>query len=678
MSEENTTTTKSKSSLKPTSKPFTFNPGASSFIPGGSFTTPPPPPAPAPETSSTSEEIVDSLSNLRVESNNSSTTTANDNNVEKGKEEKEIEEEDFEDDDENDPLYQCVLKLAKGDKSKAEEMLLDDTLHLKYPEVKAIMESESNFDKEEGLIELQEVPVKFGVTSSSTNHSSSKEKQKDFENTKSKGKGEEQENEEEEEGVSSSTDMVFSEEELGEEDPREHLNLVFMGHVDAGKSTMSGQILYLTGQVDKRTIERFEREAKAKNRESWFLAFIMDVNEEEREKGKTVEVGRAQFDTEKKRYTIMDAPGHKSYVPNMITGAAQADVGILVISARKGEFETGFERGGQTQEHAVLAKTLGVKHLVVVVNKMDDPTVNWSKERFDECTTKLKPFLKACGYAPRKDVKFLPVSAFKGSNILEAVDSNTCPWWSGYCSQGENNTKEMTLIDCLDNLQMSEWRKPDGPLRIPVLDRYHERGTIVLGKVESGTLVVGRKVTVMPNKGIFRVGGIWIGDSETVVKSAKPGENSRVKLDNCGPEQIAKGSVISNIEDPARISSKFDIQIAILDMPEKRNIISAGFTCILHAHCIEEECVITDIISLSARDGTVKKKPRFVRVKEQCVVRIQVRKKICGEPFDTTPSLGRVTLRDEGKTLAIGKIVKVIGGKKKTKKENKETSVSYI
>ena len=164
--------------------------------------------------------------------------------------------------------------------------------------------------------------------------------------------------------------------EVQEEDPREHLNVVFIGHVDAGKSTLSGNILYLTGYVDKRTIEKYEREAKQRNRESWFLAFIMDTNEEERAKGKTVEVGRAPFETEAKRYTILDAPGHKNYVPHMISGAAQADVGILVISARRGEFETGFERGGQTREHAMLCKTLGVRFLIVVINKMDDPTVS--------------------------------------------------------------------------------------------------------------------------------------------------------------------------------------------------------------------------------------------------------------------------------------------------------------
>ena len=162
---------------------------------------------------------------------------------------------------------------------------------------------------------------------------------------------------------------------------KEHVNVVFIGHVDAGKSTIGGQMMYLTGMVDKRTLEKYEREAKEKNRETWYLSWCMDTNLEEREKGKTVEVGRGFFETEKKHFTILDAPGHKSFVPNMIGGASQADLAVLVISARKGEFETGFERGGQTREHAMLVKTAGVKHMVVLVNKMDDPTVQWDIER---------------------------------------------------------------------------------------------------------------------------------------------------------------------------------------------------------------------------------------------------------------------------------------------------------
>lgn len=182
---------------------------------------------------------------------------------------------------------------------------------------------------------------------------------------------------------------------------KEHVNVIFLGHVDAGKSTLGGSILYATGMVDERTMDKYKRDAKEAGRETWYLSWALDLTKEERSKGKTVEVGRGFFETEKRRYSILDAPGHKTYVPNMIGGASQADVGCLVISARKGEYETGFEKGGQTREHAVLAKTQGVNKLVVVVNKMDDPTVEWSEERFKECTSKLAVFLKGVGYNPK-------------------------------------------------------------------------------------------------------------------------------------------------------------------------------------------------------------------------------------------------------------------------------------
>ena len=209
---------------------------------------------------------------------------------------------------------------------------------------------------------------------------------------------------------------------------KEHLNIVFIGHVDAGKSTFGGNLLYITGMVDKRTMEKYEKDAKDAGRESWYLSWALDSTPQERSKGKTVEVGRAYFETELRRYTILDAPGHKTYVPSMISGAAQADVAILVISARKGEFETGFEKGGQTREHIMLVKTAGISKLVVVINKMDEPTVKWDKGRYDEIKDKLTPFIKASGYNPKTDVTFIPVSAFTGDNLKER--KNTAAWWT--------------------------------------------------------------------------------------------------------------------------------------------------------------------------------------------------------------------------------------------------------
>ena len=241
---------------------------------------------------------------------------------------------------------------------------------------------------------------------------------------------------------------------------KEPINVIFCGHVDAGKSTIGGQIMFLNGMVDKRTLEKYEREAKEKNRESWYLSWALDTNLEEREKGKTVEVGRAFFETEKKHFIILDAPGHKGFVPNMIGGASQADIAVLVISARKGEFETGFERGGQTREHAMLVKTAGVKYLIVLVNKMDDSTVNWDKSRYEEIKEKLSPYLKKCGFQPGKDTTFMPCSGYTGAFIKEPASKSTCSWYSGPC-----------FIDYLDSLPTIN-RTVNGPIRMPLIDKY--------------------------------------------------------------------------------------------------------------------------------------------------------------------------------------------------------------
>lgn len=190
---------------------------------------------------------------------------------------------------------------------------------------------------------------------------------------------------------------------------------------------MGGNILFLTGMVDKRTMEKYEKEAKDAGRESWFLSWALDSTPLERTKGKTVEVGRGYFETDARRYTILDAPGHKTYVPNMISGAAQADVAVLVISARKGEFETGFEKGGQTREHIILVKTAGISKLVIVINKMDEPTVNWDKGRYDEIISKLSPAIKP--HYGKNDVYWIPVSAQTGQNLKDRVSKSVANWW---------------------------------------------------------------------------------------------------------------------------------------------------------------------------------------------------------------------------------------------------------
>ncbi|CAO2834420.1 unnamed protein product [Amaranthus hypochondriacus] len=424
---------------------------------------------------------------------------------------------------------------------------------------------------------------------------------------------------------------------------KRHLNVVSIGHVDAGKSTIGGQILFLSGQVDDRTIQKYEKEAKDKARDSWYMAYIMDTNEEERSKGITVEVGRAHFETETTRFTILDAPGHKSYVPNMISGASQADIGILVISARKGEFETGYEKGGQTREHVLLAKTLGVSKLIVVVNKMDEPTVGWSKERYDEIESKMIPFLKSSGYNVKKDVQFLPISGLVGSNLKTRVDKSVCPWWDGPC-----------LFEVLDAVEVPA-RDPSGPFRMPIIDKFKDMGTVVMGKVESGCIRDGDSLIVMPNKVNVKVVAIYVDEEK--VKRAEPGENLRVRLSGIEEEDILSGFVLSSVSKPISAVNEFVAQLQILELLDNA-IFTAGYKAVLHVHSVVEECEIVELLQQidTKTRKPMKKKILFVKSNSIVVCRVQVNNMICVEKFSDFPQLGRFTLRTEGKTVAVGKI----------------------
>lgn len=426
---------------------------------------------------------------------------------------------------------------------------------------------------------------------------------------------------------------------------KEHVNVVFIGHVDAGKSTIGGQIMSLTGMVDKRTLEKYEREAREKSRESWYLSWALDTNQEERDKGKTVEVGRAYFETEKKHFTILDAPGHKSFVPNMIGGAAQADLAVLVISARKGEFETGFDRGGQTREHAMLAKTAGVKHLVVLVNKMDDPTVNWDVERYNECKDKILPYLKKLGFNPTKDLTFMPCSGITGMGIKEQISESVCPWYRGPAF--------IPFIDELPSLN----RKTDGPFIMPIVDKYKDMGTVLMGKVESGMAKKGINLLVMPNRTQVSVDQLWSDDEE--VTAVGPGENVKIKVKGIEEEDVSPGFVLCDASNPIKTGKIFDAQVVIL---EHKSIICAGYSAVMHIHCAAEEITVKALICLVDKKTGEKSKtrPRFVKQDQVAIMRIECSGLICLEQFKLFPQMGRFTLRDENKTIAIGKVLKVI------------------
>ncbi|ORZ24169.1 P-loop containing nucleoside triphosphate hydrolase protein [Absidia repens] len=419
---------------------------------------------------------------------------------------------------------------------------------------------------------------------------------------------------------------------------KEHLNVVFMGHVDAGKSTMGGNILFLTGMIDKRTMEKYEKEAKDAGRESWYLSFALDTGVEERAKGKTVECGRAFFETDKRRYTILDAPGHKNYVPSMITGASQADVGVMVISARKGEFETGFERGGQTREHTMLAKTSGIVKMVIAINKMDDPTVI-----FDEIIGKLTPFLKQTGFNPKTEVYFMPVSGYTGANIKDR--SSACSWYNG-----------PSLLEYLDDLKTLD-RKFNAPLMMPIAETYKDMGTIIVGKIESGHIKKNQAVLLMPNKRVTEISTIYNESEE--VEQAMCGDNVKIRIKGVEEDEVSPGFVLCTKKKPVKTATKFHAQLAIL---EHKNIICAGYTAVLHVHAAAEEVTLGALLHLVDKKTNRKSKrpPQFVKQGQKVIARIETSGPLCVETFDDYPQLGRFTLRDEGKTVAIGKIIKVL------------------
>ncbi|KAI5948724.1 SUP35 [Candida theae] len=426
---------------------------------------------------------------------------------------------------------------------------------------------------------------------------------------------------------------------------KDHVSIIFMGHVDAGKSTMGGNILYLTGSVDKRTVEKYEREAKDAGRQGWYLSWVMDTNKEERNDGKTIEVGKAYFETDKRRYTILDAPGHKMYVSEMIGGASQADVGILVISARKGEYETGFEKGGQTREHALLAKTQGVNKIVVVVNKMDDPTVNWSQERYNECTTKLGVFLKGIGYN-KDDIIFMPVSGYTGAGLKDRVPSKDCPWYTG-----------PSLLEFLDNMSTVH-RKINGPFMLPISGKMKDMGTVVEGKIESGHIRKGGSLLMMPNKTPIEVITIY-NETEQECDTAFSGEQVRLKIKGVEEEDLQPGYVLTSPKNPVKTVTKFEAQIAIVEL---KSILSNGFSCVMHLHTAIEEVTFVEL-KHKLEKGTnrkSKKPPAFAKKGMKIIAVLECNELVCAETYNDYPQLGRFTLRDQGTTIAIGKITKLL------------------
>jgi elongation factor 1-alpha len=422
-----------------------------------------------------------------------------------------------------------------------------------------------------------------------------------------------------------------------------HLNLVIIGHVDHGKSTMVGHILYRLGYIDPKQMAELEEEAKKKGKESFKYAWLLDRLKEERERGVTIDLSFMKFETKKYYFTIIDAPGHRDFVKNMITGASQADAAVLVVSARKGEFEAGMSPEGQTREHVILAKTMGIEQLIVAVNKMDATEPPYSQERYKQIVDVLSKFLKGLGYDSSK-IPFIPISAWYGDNLIER--SPKMPWYTG-----------KTVVEAFDDLQVPP--KPvDKPLRIPVQAVYSISGvgTVPVGRVETGVLKKGDKVVFMPPAVVGEVRSIEM--HHTQIEKAEPGDNIGFNVRGVNKQDIKRGDVVGHPTNPPTVAEEFTARVFVVWHP---SAITVGYTPVIHAHTASIAAKITEIVAkLDPRTGKeVEKNPQFIKAGDSAIVKFQPIKPMVVEKFSDFPQLGRFAMRDMGKTVGIGVVVDV-------------------
>jgi len=423
-----------------------------------------------------------------------------------------------------------------------------------------------------------------------------------------------------------------------------HLNLIVIGHVDHGKSTMTGNLLYQTGYIDAKKIEDYAKESEKTGAGDTFkFAWVLDSLKEERERGVTIDLSFQKFETPKIFYTIIDAPGHRDFIKNMITGTSQADCAILTISAKKGEFEVGVGPGGQAREHAYLARTLGVNQLVVAISKMDDATVNWAQARYEECKKEIEGLLKVVGYDTSK-INFVPVSGWTGDNL--AKPSEKMPWYKG-----------PTMLQVLDSFTQPP--KPiDKPLRVPIQDVYSITGvgTVPVGRVETGILKEGDKVVFMP--------GNVPGECKTIethhtkIPKAEPGDNIGFNVRGVEKGAIHRGDVMGHPDNPPTVAKEFVGQIIIISHP---TAIAQGYTPVLHAHTATMAATFTELIAkIDPRTGqTIQEKPDFLKSGDGALVKLRPLSPIVVEAYSQIPQLGRFAVRDMGATIGVGVVKEV-------------------
>ena len=413
-----------------------------------------------------------------------------------------------------------------------------------------------------------------------------------------------------------------------------HLNLAVIGHIDHGKSTLVGRLMYEAGAVPAHVIEKYKAEAKEKGKESFAFAWVMDSLKEERERGITIDIAHKRFDTAKYYFTVVDCPGHRDFVKNMITGASQADAAILVVAAPDGVM-------AQTREHIFLSRTLGINQLIVAVNKMD--AANYSEERYKEVVAQVSELLKMIGFKP-KDIPFIPTSAFEGDNITTA--SENTPWYKG-----------SSIMQALDELKTPE--KPDTlPLRIPVEDAYTISGigTVPVGRVETGVMKKGDKVIFMPGGVEGEVKSIEMHHEE--IPQAVPGDNIGWNVRGIGKSDVRRGDVCGLVSNPPTVADEFVGQIVVLQHP---SAITAGYTPVFHAHTSQTACQLISLDKkLDPKTGQVKEEnPTFIKAGDAAIVTIKPTKPMVMEPVKEIPQLGRFAIRDMGMTIAAGMCMSV-------------------
>merc|ERR1712072_1281925 len=409
-----------------------------------------------------------------------------------------------------------------------------------------------------------------------------------------------------------------------------HINIVVIGHVDSGKSTSTGHLIYKCGGIDKRAIEKFEKEAAEMGKGSFKYAWVLDKLKAERERGITIDIALWKFETNMYCVTIIDAPGHRDFIKNMITGTSQADCAVLIVAAGVGEFEAGISKNGQTREHALLAFTLGVKQLIIGVNKMDSTEPPYSQKRFEEISSEVSNYVKKVGYNP-KGVAFVPISGWHGDNMIEP--SSNMGWYKGWNKEvKEGKFSGKTMFEALDSI-IPPTRPSDKPPRLPLQDVYKIGGigTVPVGRVETGVIKPGMVVTFAPVMVTTEVKSVEMHHES--LPEAIPGDNVGFNVKNVSVKDIKRGNVASNSKNkPASGVSDFTAQVIVLNHPGQ---VSNGYSPVLDCHTAHIACKFAEIQQkVDRRTGkATEDNPKFIKSGDAAIVKLVPSKPMCVEPF---------------------------------------------